>query len=393
MKHALLRTLLLACGCAGPAFAQDELPFWVPTHPGDTWIYQHESRGGTPNSKVERWRTEEAVVRSASVAEGTIVVRQIRILSGKPSVAQPKQQAWLIHGDCLYDLDSADWDARHPNQLNAAFSTKPPWTGGEHLRVFCFPLSEGKTWGKENGHEWHVADVNDQDPNSPDKGKTFHISPSSGAAVTDIWFERGVGIVRETAATESTQLMLFEPGPSVAIGSVPAPLGEVGVRYTYNSLSTSTSGESNQSGASVYGQYFFKGAGPQWSRRGLLGIVADFSGSSSGSGSLYTYLFAPRISTEWPRAHLVYYFEPIIGGAHVRVNGTALRESAASATRNSFAYGFGAGADLLFGPHCVVTLLHLETVSLDVPDVASGTSRWRSDSRISGGIGFRLGQR
>jgi len=397
MKHALLRTLLLACACAGLAFAQDELRFWAPTHPGDTWIYQRESGGGS-NPTIERWRTEETVVRSAVVAEGTIVVRRIRILSGKPPVAQAKEQAWLIHGDCLYDLDPGDWDPRHPNQLSPAFSAMPPWNGGEHVRVFCFPLGDGKTWGKESGHEWRVADVNNQDPSSPDKGKTFHVSSYIGSGLTeDVWFERGVGIVRETdvhaGSQEETRLMLFEPGPSVAIGSVPAPIGEMGVRYTYNSLAISTSGESNQSGASIYGQYFFKGAGPQWSGRGLLGIAADFSGSSSGSGSLYTYLFAPRVSTEWPRAHLVYYFEPIIGGAHVRVNGTAITGLAASATRNSFAYGFGAGADLLIGQHYVVSLLHVEDVSLEVPDVASGTSRWRSDSRISGGIGFRFGQR
>src|SRR5580700_5990353 len=94
-----LRTLLLACACAGLALAQDELPSWVPVHPGDTWIYQNESRGGS------RWRTEETIVNLHGVSEGTIVVRRIRVLSGKASVAAPKERAWLIHGDCLYDLD------------------------------------------------------------------------------------------------------------------------------------------------------------------------------------------------------------------------------------------------------------------------------------------------
>jgi hypothetical protein len=386
---------LLLVWSGSQAFAQDELRSWVPTHPGDTWIYQHES-----SPKVDRWRTEETVARSIAVPEGTIVVRRIRIVAGKPSVAEPKEKAWLIHGDCIYDLAPGDWDAVHPNQLSAAFTAMPPWAGGEHERVFCFPLSQGKTWGKESGHEWHVAEVTDQDPSSPDKGKTFHVSSQIGSGLTDdVWFERGVGIVREddvhagTSAESRSQLLLFEPAPRVAIGSVPAPTAEVGLRYAYNSLSTSTSGESNQSGGSIYGQYFFKGAGPGWNGRALIGIAADFSGSSSGSGSLYTYLFGPRISTEWQRAHVVYYFEPYAGTAHVRVNATAPAGMGVTATRDSFAYGFGAGLGLVAGQHSVVTLFQVDGVSLEVPEPVSGTWRWRSDSRISAGIAFRFGQR
>jgi hypothetical protein len=167
----------------------------------------------------------------------------------------------------------------------------------------------------------------------------------------------------------------------------------MGFRYTYNTLDISTSGESVQSGASAYGEYFFKRAGPLWSNRGLFGIAADFSGSASGSGSLYTYLFGPRLSTEWRRVHLVSYIEPLIGGAHVRVNGAALAGSPASASRNSFAFGATWGLDLLAGQHYIVTLFQFDGVSLEVPDPVSGTSRWRSDARISGGFGFRFGQR
>jgi hypothetical protein len=242
--------------------------------------------------------------------------------------------------------------------------------------------------------------VNEHDPSSPDKGKTFHVSSYIGSGLTeDLWFEKGVGIVKETAVHDGTyeetrdQLLLFEPAPSEAIRSVPAPIGEFGLHYSNNSLSVSTSGDSNQNGASAYGQYFFKGAGARWNSRALLGIAADFSGSASGSGSLYTYLFGPRFSFEWRRAHLVYFFEPVIGGAHAGVNGTTLAGSAVTAARNSFAWGFSSGFGVLAGQHCVVTLYQGDFVSLEVPDIVSGTSRSRAETRISGGIGFRFGAR
>ena len=73
------------------------------------------------------------------------------------------------------------------------------------------------------------------------------------------------------------------------------PLAEAGVQWVYNNLETSsTGGWSNQNGASLYGQYFFKSAGRVLHARTTLGIVADLSGSASQSGSLYTYLFGPR---------------------------------------------------------------------------------------------------
>ncbi len=374
----------------------------MPIYPGNTWIYQNEAR-------AERWKTEETVTKLMTVPEGMIVVRRIRVIKGKPSVAPPKEQAWLLHGDCLYDLTAGDWDARRPDQLSAAFSARPPWNGGEHVRVFCFPLSDGKTWGKESGHGWRVADVNNQDPSSPDKGKTFHVSSNVGSGLApefkeDVWFERGVGIVEENdvhAGTNGagsneearTQLLYFEPAPAAALGKAPAPLGEVGLDYANNSLAISTSGYSSQNGGSAYGQYFLKGTAQKWNIRSMFGVVANFSGSAGNSGSLYTYMFGPRLNIEWRRAHLFYYFEPMIGASHVQVNGTNLAGSAATAARSSFAYGESYGFGFLSGEHCVVTLFRIDTVVQEVPDVASGTSRWRGDSRIAAGIGFRFGLR
>ncbi len=374
----------------------------MPTLPGNTWIYQHESRSGA-NAKLERWMTEETLTKLMTVPEGILVVRRIRVLDGKPSVAPPKEQAWLLHGDCLYDLAPGDWDARLPNTLSAKFSAMPPWKGGEHVRVFCFPLvdnkTEGKTWGKESGHEWRVADVNNQDPSSPDQGKTFHVSSYNGSELTeDVWFERGVGIVKEievhvgTNEESRTQLLYFEPAPKGSIGKAPVPVAEVGLNYANNSLSTSTSGESNQSGGSVYGEYFFKQAAEGWRQRSMFGIAAEFNGSGSGSGNLYTYLAGPRLDMQLSRA-LTYFAEPFIGAAHVRVNGITPSGTADTAARSSLVYGFAIGVDLVTGQRYVVTLFRLDSLSLEVPEPVSGSSRWRDDLRISSGIGFRFGQR
>ena len=85
---------------------------------------------------------------------------------------------------------------------------------------FCFPLVTGKVWRAEHFADWRVppdawkvADL--------ERGTTFHVisvGPYLGSGMTaEIWFERGVGIVREeeihhgTIGEERTQLVRFEP--------------------------------------------------------------------------------------------------------------------------------------------------------------------------------------
>lgn len=183
--------------------------------------------------------------------------------------------------------------------------------------------------------------------------------------------------------------------PAMAQASVPVPVAEVGVQYAYNSLLTSASGESNQSGASIYGQYFFKRTGQRWDGRYMGSVVAQFSGSGSNSGSLYTLLLAPRFNIEWRKSHVVMWGEPFFeaGAAHVRVNGVSAAGPNLSPARYSFAWGIGAGLDLVVRQHYVVTLCQGDSVFLEVPDITSGSSRWRGETRLSGGIGYRFGQR
>ena len=164
--------------------------------------------------------------------------------------------------------------------------------------------------------------------------------------------------------------------------------GELGFHYAYNSLS-----QSNQNGASVYGEYFFKGTSPHLRGLDMLSLIGEFGGSGSGSGSLYTYLFGVRFNTEWRKPHLVLHAEYKVGGAHVRVHGANAAGANASFTRNSIAVGIvGVGVDLRVGRHCVMTLLQSDFPAMEAPDLPSGTSHWQDDLRVSAGIGFRFGK-
>jgi hypothetical protein len=192
----------------------------------------------------------------------------------------------------------------------------------------------------------------------------------------------------------ATVLLLTLSRIAKAQGSDSIPVAEMGFQYAYNSLLTSESGESNQSGGSVYGEYYFKGASEHLHGRGLFGLVGNFSGSGSNSGSLYTYMFGPRGSTEWRKSHLVLHGEYKIGGAHVRVNGVNAAGSNTSVARNSFAWGIAsAGLDVVVAKHYVVTLVQSDFLSVEVPDIVTGNSHWRGEMRILGGLGFRFGQR
>jgi hypothetical protein len=174
----------------------------------------------------------------------------------------------------------------------------------------------------------------------------------------------------------------------------PMPVGEMGVQWAYNNLETSqTGGWSNQNGGSIYGQYFFKRSVRHWHGRAMFGIAGEFSRSGSQSGSLYSYLFGPRFSTEWRKQHLALHGEYKIGGDRVRVNGVTPAGGQVTAVRNSFAWGAASvGLDAVVARRYVVNLLQVDFLNLDVPQFPGGGS-WREDLRVSAGIGFRFGER
>jgi hypothetical protein len=207
--------------------------YWFPIHVGDKWTYKHETRNdagrGRAHPEIRRWKTEETTVGSESIPEGTLVVRRIRTLDPPPASAakQEDQTAYLIRGDCLYMFRGVDW--KHlGHQLTPAL--REDLLAGHIAADFCFPLAVGKTWGAPHWAEWRVpADAKDwrvagikaRDPSAPDKQKMYHITAMSsylGSGMTaDLWFEKGVGIVREEEIHHGTigearmRLLRFEP--------------------------------------------------------------------------------------------------------------------------------------------------------------------------------------
>lgn len=172
----------------------------------------------------------------------------------------------------------------------------------------------------------------------------------------------------------------------------PSPRFEAGVNYAYNNVSTSSAAQSNQNGAALFGEYFFKAARPQWGGRSELGISAEFAGSGSGSGSLYTYLFGPRWGLAW--RHVRWYGGITAGGARVPVNGVDLPGSPQSFTRDSPAVSFAqVGVELLLGERFVVKLIQADDLAFEAPDPATGRMHWQGGLRASGGVAFRFGQR
>jgi hypothetical protein len=134
-------------------------------------------------------------------------------------------------GDCLYsEYGEMGWDPS-AHQLTPAFLKG--LSVGYLAPDFCFPFIVHKKWGAPHGlpnwgvvrpedaKDWEVVGINAVDPSAPDRQRTFHIAAISsypGAGMTvDVWFEKGVGVVREeeihhgTIDEVRTRLLRFEP--------------------------------------------------------------------------------------------------------------------------------------------------------------------------------------
>jgi hypothetical protein len=217
--------------------AEDVMPSWYPLQPGDTWIYQNESRDGNmAHPSVERWTTEETIVSARALPEpaGTLVTKRTRVLDHiVPPGFMPQNDSTkrvlseshlLIHQSCLYVLDGIDAQgaACDPNIVNS--TCLRPLDQNNHVRPeywddlvrgkipadFCFPMVVGMTWGRvpvtspANEWVWDVKGLN-ADPFGQPGGKTFHLSShlGSGTAI-DRWFEEGTGLVQEVIEHHGT---------------------------------------------------------------------------------------------------------------------------------------------------------------------------------------------
>lgn len=230
-------SLALAFISSGAAYAQNVFADWFSVHAGNRWIYEQETRDDTGEGHahldIHRWKTEETIIGSWTIPEGTLVGRQVRVVEGSPHEGWRVNQspAYLIRGDCFYAYyGEVGWDPS-TNQFTPDFLKG--LSVGYVSPDFCFPFVLHKTWGAPHGlpnwgvnrpeeaKDCEVAGIRARDPSAPDKKKTFHITNISsypGAGMTvDIWFEKGVGIVRAeeihhgTIGEDRTRLIRFEP--------------------------------------------------------------------------------------------------------------------------------------------------------------------------------------
>ncbi len=210
------RTLIYLSLCL-VSFGQTQAPGvvanWFPTHPGDRWIYDHDDRNengsGRAHPVIERWRTEQTIIGSWSIPEGTLIETHVQPVGDLPAAihVQPNP-AYLIQNNCLYESE-VNWNPT-THQLTDAF--RQGLLAGEYSPDFCFPLSAGKTWGHQGTKDWRAT------PIKPGVFLIKSISYYPGSGQTeDIVFEKGVGILSEhgvhhgTYGEQRTQLVKFQP--------------------------------------------------------------------------------------------------------------------------------------------------------------------------------------
>jgi hypothetical protein len=213
----MLSALVVSPACGHRLMTKVDVSTWFPSHVGDAWLYQNEFQDSSTH--IEHWRTEETVVSSTAIAEGALLLKRVKVLDPLPEDVSYlrdrddwQRSHYLIHDDCLYVLDGPDaiewWTEAldSDNQLGSAF--RDDLLHGHIAPTFCFPLDDGKVWSKvpDTGplgeDTWKVTGFNRADPDSPDRGPTFHLSSTLGGGfTTDRWFERGVGVVREKERT------------------------------------------------------------------------------------------------------------------------------------------------------------------------------------------------
>ena len=178
---------------------------------------------------------------------------------------------------------------------------------------------------------------------------------------------------------------------AAAAAAESAPMAEVGLAYSYNQLETSDSNVSNQSGGSVYGEYFLK-PGQRWYARATLGLVGEVSRWAAIAPACTPTCSGPGLTMSG-RSRTCYFTESLSSGAPSRVNGATSTGLNGSLARNSFAFGVSDGLGVAIGRHYIVNLFQIEFISAEVAGIATGNSHWRGDSRVSGGLGFSFGQR
>jgi hypothetical protein len=198
-----MKTMLAGCILAicTQAFAQSVTAEWFPMDVGNQWVYARESRGApAKNPHVVRWQTVETITGLLAIPEGTVVLRRVEVKGDPPGGWLQTvfgESNFLIRNDCLYFLNPQTWNERD-RSLRPEYRAQ--LLAGDDEPEFCFPLSVGKTFGKDALPGWMPSRV-------VGRGRNYAFAPASvsdktfdvvmhiaSGDETHLWFEKGVGI-------------------------------------------------------------------------------------------------------------------------------------------------------------------------------------------------------
>jgi opacity protein-like surface antigen/outer membrane protein OmpA-like peptidoglycan-associated protein len=141
-----------------------------------------------------------------------------------------------------------------------------------------------------------------------------------------------------------------------------------------------------------------------------LGLVGDFAGFrdtqlnltglganpprvADSSGSVFTYLFGPRLSyRKWER--VTPFAQALFGGVHasqVKLSGCTGTLCTPLPTQNAFAFTAGGGLDIKVQRHLAIRVVQAEYMMTRFADVTTGASNSQNDLRLSAGLVLRFG--
>jgi opacity protein-like surface antigen/outer membrane protein OmpA-like peptidoglycan-associated protein len=138
-----------------------------------------------------------------------------------------------------------------------------------------------------------------------------------------------------------------------------------------------------------------------------LGLVGDFGGfadsqlllagtgiTPKSSGSVYTYLFGPRISFR-NNQRFTPFVQALFGGIHASDVTLASGCMGVGCTplpaENSFSWTGGGGLDINLRRHLAIRLIQAEYLMTKFQNYSTGTASSQNDMRLSSGIVFRFG--
>ena len=178
-----------------------------PLQAGNQWTYEHENRGGDrAHPQISRWITVTTVRGHATVPEGTVILRDTKLVQGQPNggwIGTHGSFHYLLRQNCIYFLDRQEWD-ESAKRLRDDF--RDILLRGQIAPDLCFPLEAGMHWRGNADHcsEWFMQGVVREGTAAafvPDsvEAPDFHLfSPQAcGGETGHRWFRSGTGITGE----------------------------------------------------------------------------------------------------------------------------------------------------------------------------------------------------